>query len=241
MTVESALIEKPVQFLFGDRELLIDVIDMLSTSVDAIVSPSSKELSQSGGLSLQLSRDAGNELAEQCKQLIREYGQIDAGMAVYTSAGKLDYKAIIHAVGPVMGDGDEQRTLEQAISRSLQLCEINQWRSVAFPAISAGHHKISVDVCAQALFRAITRFWDARHECEVEKIIICLTERNFNSFCSAFRDYALENSAIEDGALDSGVNEQQSETDDEQVVGEVDLSDQDLENLGDDEVDGWFK
>ena len=225
------MIEKPVQFLFGDRELIIDVLDMLTAPVEVVVCPSSKALSQIGGLSLQLSDNAGDEVEQQCSQLIREYGQIDAGMAVYTTAGQLDYKAVIHAVGPVQGDGDEQRILEQSVSRSLQLCEINQWRSIAFPAISAGHHKVSVDICAQALFRAITHFWDARYECEVEKIIICLTQRNFNAFYSAFREHA----------LDSDIVEKQNGVDSEQQVGEVDLSDQDLDNIGDDAIDDWFK
>lgn len=223
--------QQPIQFLFGDRELVIDTGDILEMEAEVIVSSCNGSLTHEGGVSRHINQGAGVELNKQCSRLITEYGHIDSGMAVYTSAGKLAFKSIIHAVGPCMGEGEEQRKLEQAISRSLQLCEINQWHSIAFPAISTGHFNVPVSICAQAFFRSITRFWDARHESDVEKIILCLTQNKFDTFVSAFREDALESEHQETREQDASP----------QQAGEVDLSDMQDEDLHDDDMQDWFK
>ena len=138
--------KKAMQFLFGDRELILKVSDLLSAPVDVIVNPSNTGLSHGDGLAGQILQYAGEVLQKESDQLIREYGQLESGMAVYTTAGQLPYKAIIHAVGPKMGEGDEQEKIELAVSRSLKLCEINEWQSVAFPAISTGVFNVPVEV-----------------------------------------------------------------------------------------------
>jgi len=164
--------------------------------------------------------------------LIREYGQIDAGMAVYTSAGELPFKAIIHAIGPAMGEGDEQRKLEQAVSRSLQLCDMNEWRSVGIPVMGEGELALPIEMCAEAFFRAITRFWDARHDCAVEKVVVSLQQAQFRPFFDAFREQGF---TAEDGG------DPLSNTSAEEPVGEIDLSETDIAELDDEDISDWFK
>ena len=74
-----------MQFLFGDRELWIGIQDILATQVDVIVNPSDSELSHAEGLAGTILAAAGEELETQRRQLIQEYGQIESGMAVYTT------------------------------------------------------------------------------------------------------------------------------------------------------------
>lgn len=221
-----------MRFLFGDRELVLAVGDLLTAQVDVIVNPTNSELLHHGELAELISQQAGHQLQRDSEQLIREYGQIDTGMAVYTSAGDLPYKAVIHAVGPVMGEGDEQRKLEQAVSRSLQLCDMNEWRSVAFPAGHTENFDLPVELCAQAFFRAITHFWDARHECAVEKVAVILTEAHFRVFFDAFREQGL-------AGEDSIALASQSNSND--VAGEIELSEQDIAALADVDINKWFK
>jgi O-acetyl-ADP-ribose deacetylase (regulator of RNase III) len=114
-----------MQFLYGDRELWLGISDLLTAQVEVIVNPTNSELSHVEGLAGEILAAAGENLQDQSRQLIQEYGQIDSGMAVYTTAGSLPYKAVIHAVGPSMGEGDEQHKIEQTVSRSLLLCEAN--------------------------------------------------------------------------------------------------------------------
>ena len=224
--------EPDMRFLYGDRELLLVTGDLLAAQVDVIVNSSNRDLLHRGGVAQQVLQQAGSQLQQDSEQLIREYGQIDTGMAVYTTAGDLPYKAVIHAVGPSMGEGDEQRKLEQAISRSLQLCEMNEWRSIAFPAISTGNFEVPVEICAQAFFRAITRFWDARHECTVEKVIVCLRPRQFRPFFDAFREQGLT-ADVDDAAAGRITRDE--------AVGQIELSEEDIAELDDLDINKWFK
>ena len=218
-----------MQFLYGDRELWIGVNDLLTTEVEVIVNSANSELTHSRGLAAQILAAAGDELANQSAQLIREYGSIESGMSVYTTAGHLPYKAVIHAVGPIMGEGDEQHKIEQAVSRSLLLCETNDWHSIAFPPISTDFFNVPVEICAQAFFRAITHFWDARQESAVEKILICLTNENFRSFFDAFREDAIGEPA-----------EQTISITPKESVGYIALDEEELNEI-DDEIADWFK
>jgi O-acetyl-ADP-ribose deacetylase (regulator of RNase III) len=224
---------KSMQFLFGDRELLLLASDLLTAPVDVIVNPTDTALLHQHELASRLLLEAGEEMAQQSRQLIRQYGEIEAGMAVYTSAGNLSYEALIHTVAPGVGDADIQGVLQQSISRCLMLCETNAWGSIAFPALGVNENDLPVALCAQAFFRAITSFWDARFECAVEKIILCLEERQFRSFFDAFREDAIE---PESASVSSVAQEPESEN-----VGYVDLQQEDLDNLDDEEIAGWFK
>ncbi len=229
--------KQTMQFLFGDRELLLIMGDILSAPTDVIVNPANVGLSHGGGLAGQILQHAGDVLQQESDQFIREHGQLESGMAVYTSAGRLPYKAVIHAVGPIMGEGDEQLKIEQAVSRSLKLCEINEWQSIAFPAISTGIFRVPVEICARGFFRAITSFWDARMETSPEKIILYLTQKNFSYFFDAFRDEATESEALATTSTTDVLSDNQFEPE----PGYVDLSDEDISDSEDDEVNDWFK
>ncbi len=221
-----------MQFLYGDRELLLTASDLLAADVNVIVNSTDAELKHDNELSKNIIHAAGDQIHTESQLLIRQYGEIDTGMAVYTTAGDLAYEAVLHLVPPLYGEGDEQAILERSISRSLLICETNAWNSIAFPALGVIDKDIPVELCAQAFFRAITSFWDARIECEVEKIMLCLTAAQFDSFFHAFRNDAIAD--IEDVVAD---NVQDSETEN---IGIIDLKDMDTENI-DDEIQDWFK
>jgi len=223
-----------MQFLYGDRELIIKVGDILLEKVDVIVNSATSTLLHEHGLAAKIAIAAGSEMQNQSNQLISEYGSIDSGMAVYTEAFMLPFKAVIHAVGPKMGEGEEQQKLEHAVSRSMLLCETNDWSSIAFPAISTGNANVPVELCAQAFFRSIISFWDARHECALGKIVLCLPEKHFQVFFEAFRNDALvpQNDEIKSSGKTQDADE---------VVGYVDLSEEELQNLENDEISDWFK
>lgn len=225
-----------MQFLFGDRELLLNTGDVLSAPVEVIVSPGNPDLSHGEGLARQILEHAGDELQSESNQLIREYGKLESGMAVYTTAGRLPYKAVVHAIAPQMGEGDEQFKIEQVVARSLKICEINEWQSIAFPGLGTGVLKVPVEVCARAFFRAIISFWDARLESAPEKIILCLSQEEFRHFFDAFRGEAIETDTI-DTAKTLPEQEAESEPD----AGIIDLSEDDIAGLDDDSINDWFK
>lgn len=228
-----------MQFLFGDRELILRVEDLLTAQVDVIVNAANGSLLHGGGVAAQILEQGGAVIQEQSHQFIKEHGTLESGMVAFTAAGNLPYKAVLHAVGPRMGEGEEQRKIEQAVSRSLMLCSMHDWHSVAFPAISSGIFGVPIEIVAQGFFRSITSFWDARMDTPPDKVIICLTEKNFRPFLDAFRDESI--------MTDEEISQQNTavikpkSADKELAVGLVDLSDETISKLDDDEVNDWFK
>ncbi len=57
---------------------------------------------------------------------------------VWTSGGRLPAKYVIHAVGPVWGDGDEDAKLASAVEGSLALADELHCASISVPALSTG-------------------------------------------------------------------------------------------------------
>lgn len=235
--------KQTMQFLFGDRELVIKVADLLTAPVDVIVNPANGALSHGGGVAGQIAQQGGDVIQDESDLFIKEHGMLESGMVAFTSAGHLSYDAVIHAVGPKMGEGDEQRKIQLAVSRSLQLCDMHDWKSIAFPAISTGIFGVPIDISARAFFRAITSYWDARMDISPEKVIICLTEKNFHPFLHAFR----EESFVRDGGKDDAENRKMDEVmkknniDAEPSAGIVNLSEEDISLLVNDEMNDWFK
>jgi O-acetyl-ADP-ribose deacetylase (regulator of RNase III) len=76
---------------------------------------------------------------------------------VATTAGKLPFKGVIHAVGPRYGEGDEETKLAQALESAFRCARERGWQSVAFPAVSAGIFRVPLDICARAYLQAARR------------------------------------------------------------------------------------
>jgi O-acetyl-ADP-ribose deacetylase (regulator of RNase III) len=70
---------------------------------------------------------------------------------VITSAGNLDAKYVIHAVGPVWSGGHrgEEADLASAYQTALELAAANDCRSVALPALSTGAYRYPLDQAAR--------------------------------------------------------------------------------------------
>ena len=228
-----------MQFLFGDRELVIKVADLLAAPVDVIVNPANGGLSHGGGVAGQIAHQGGNIIQDESDQFIKEHGILESGMVAFTSAGQLPYEAVIHAVGPRMGEGDEQRKIEQAVSSSLMLCNMHDWNSVAFPAISAGIFGVPLEISARAFFKAITSFWDARMDTAPEKVVICLTEKSFQPFFKAFQEASKQPEHETHQKIKPTSIKQLSEA--ELPTGVVELTEQDIAELDNDAVSDWFK
>lgn len=231
--------KQSMQFLFGERELLLKVADLLAAPADVIVNPANGGLSHGGGVAGQISQQGGDIVQQQSDLFIKEHGILESGMVAFTSAGQLPFEAIIHAVGPRMGEGDEQRKIEQAVSSSLLLCNMHDWHTVAFPAISTGIFGVPIEISARAFYRAITSFWDARMDMAPDKVIICLTEKNFQPFFNAFREAAKLPGDVTQQAGNSETLNSNAEAD--LPVGVIDLSDLETTDEPNDEINDWFK
>ena len=60
-------------------------------------------------------RRRGSIIQEETDKIVTGRGLVPAGSAVITTAGKLPCKAVIHTVGPRMGEGNEDYKLRKAV------------------------------------------------------------------------------------------------------------------------------
>ena len=128
--------------------------DLLAEPVDAIVNAANGHLAHGGGVAAVIARAAGPALQEECERLVAARGPLATGSAVVTTAGRLPFKGVIHAVGPRHGEGEEEKKLVTALMASWELARENGWDSVSFPAVSSGIFAVPLPVCARAYLKA---------------------------------------------------------------------------------------
>jgi len=221
-----------MRFLYGDRELWLGVMDPLAARVEVIATSTNSLLEPADEIAHRIHAAAGDLMQKEKAQLLKEHGEIESGMAVFTTAGNLPYQSLIHAVVPLVNDDDQRGKIMQAVTNSLLLCETNDWASIAFSAICVDHSEANITTSAQAFYHAITRFWDARFDCSVMKIMLCLTEQALQPFFHAFREQA--------HVPETDKPEVKEQKQDIQSVGYVDLSEHDTD-VADEEINDWFK
>jgi O-acetyl-ADP-ribose deacetylase (regulator of RNase III) len=128
--------------------------NLLDEPVDAIVNAANGHLAHGGGVAGIIARAAGPELQKESDLLVQKHGSFPTGSAVVTTAGKLPFKGVIHAVGPRQGEGDEETKLVRALTSAFACAKERGWSSVSFPAVSSGIFAVPLDVCARAYVRA---------------------------------------------------------------------------------------
>jgi O-acetyl-ADP-ribose deacetylase (regulator of RNase III) len=119
-------------------QLEIEQGDITSEKVDAVVNAANSRLSHGGGVARAIAERGGKAIIKESQRWIEKYGPVTHSSPAYTSSGELPCKFVIHAVGPIWGEGEEERKLASAIRSSLELAEKLGAESIAFPAISTG-------------------------------------------------------------------------------------------------------
>ena len=160
----------------------VAVMDLLGAPVETIVNPANSGLSHGGGLAAIISNLAGPELDNESIKIIETVGRIPVTYAVPTKAYDLGFKGIIHAIGPRMGDGDEQIKEEKTIFNTLIVAERKKWQSVAFPALGTGIFMIPKELCARAFKEGINSYWQSHPDSIVDTIWLCLTLDDYPIF-----------------------------------------------------------
>lgn len=108
--------------------------DVTAERVDAIVNAANSNLSHRGGLAGAIVARGGKVIQEESDKL----APVATGDATVTSGGNLPCRWVIHAVGPIWGDGNEEASLRSAIRASLDRAAELGATSIAVPAISTG-------------------------------------------------------------------------------------------------------
>ncbi len=164
-------------------ETLIELVkgDITELQVDCIVNAANSMLKMGGGVAGAIRRKGGQKIQEECDKIVSKRGAIPVGEAAITSGGNLKAKYVIHAVGPIYGEGDEERKLRKATLNSLKLAEQYNISSIAFPAISTGYFGLPKRKCAEIMLPAAISY--VKGGTNIKRIIFCLyDDETFNIF-----------------------------------------------------------
>ncbi len=142
--------------------------DITGLEVEAIVNAANEQLQLGSGVAGAIREKGGPSIQEECDRI----GGTPVGTAVMTGAGNLKARQVIHAVGPRMGEGDEDRKLASAVRAALALADRRGLRSIALPAISTGVFGFPVERAARLMLTEVHRYLQGGTR--LERVVICL-------------------------------------------------------------------
>ncbi|GBD99189.1 O-acetyl-ADP-ribose deacetylase [bacterium BMS3Abin07] len=148
--------------------------DITERDVDAIVNAANSHLQHGGGVAGAIVRKGGQVIQDESDKI----GFTPVGHSSITGSGKLPCKAVIHTVGPRMGEGDEDNKLISAVNNALRLATENGFKSVSMPAISSGIFGFPKDRCAKILVGESAGFLNENPSSSLETIEFCIFDDN---------------------------------------------------------------
>ena len=168
--------------LMNDRIFLLQG-DITKQMTDAIVNAANSSLMGGGGVDGAIHRAGGSAILEDCRKIIARQGSCKTGEAVITSAGNLPAKYVIHTVGPVWNNGNnnEAEKLSNCYKNSLQLAVENNISSIAFPNISTGIYGYPKNEAALIAINTVSDF--IKNHSTIDKVVfVCFDNENYTIY-----------------------------------------------------------
>lgn len=165
-----------------DRKIRIMIGDITDRDTDAIVNAANSYLKHGGGVAGAIVKKGGQIIQEESDKI----GYLPTGFAAITTAGALKAKYVIHAVGPIWGQGQEEEKLRNAVLNSLKIADEYNLTSLSFPAISSGIYGCPKDMVARILIGTALEYLK-KENTTLKVIEFCLfDEETYRYFKSEF-------------------------------------------------------
>lgn len=159
--------------------------DITIFEVDAIVNAANSRLIPGGGVDGAIHAAGGPSIAEETSAIVAERGPLATGEAVATGAGALPALHVIHTVGPIWGQVNEESAvalLGACYANSLDLAESLGCSSVAFPNISTGVYGFPKDLAARTAVSSVAA-WLGTDPLSVKDItFVCFDDENLQIY-----------------------------------------------------------
>jgi O-acetyl-ADP-ribose deacetylase (regulator of RNase III) len=158
-----------MKWTINGKALVLLQGDITEMDTDAIVNAANQNLVLGAGVAGAIRTKGGPAIQEECNRI----GGAPVGGAAVTTGGNLKANYVIHAVGPRMGEGDEDEKLADATRNSLNLAKEKGLSSIAFPAISTGIFGFPKNRCAQIMLTTVVETLK-NEETSLEQVVFCL-------------------------------------------------------------------
>jgi O-acetyl-ADP-ribose deacetylase (regulator of RNase III) len=170
-----------IEWTGSGRKIRLVEGNIVLLNVEAVVNAANKSLILGGGVAGAIRNQGGHSIQEECNRI----GPIEVGEAALTGGGNLKARYVIHAVGPIYGEGDEDEKLARATFNSLKICAEKKIESVAFPAISTGIFHFPIRRCSDIMLKTAIAF--IRQNDFPKEIVFCLYgEKVYSLFTETF-------------------------------------------------------
>jgi len=151
--------------------------DITREAVDAIVNAANKTLQHGGGVALAIARRGGRIIQQQSNAWVRKYGPVTHNRPAVTDSGTLPCQFVLHAVGPIWGEGDESQKLAAAITGCLETASELGLHSIALPAISTGVYHFPVARAAGIFYHVIPAYFTGHPDSPLTLVKLVLYDK----------------------------------------------------------------
>ncbi|TFH32210.1 MAG: macro domain-containing protein [Anaerolineales bacterium] len=151
--------------------------DITRSRVDAVVNAANTQLQHGGGVAGAIARYGGPDIQSESDAWVRKHGPISHDKPALTSGGILHCQHVIHTVGPIWGEGDEDHKLECSVQSALRLADQLGCKSVALPAISTGIFGFPIDRGARVILDAMIAYLQSQSDGRLRRIAITLIDK----------------------------------------------------------------
>ena len=154
---------------FKDTEIKIVQGDITKLKVDAIVNAANNKLIMGGGLAGAIKKAGGKEIETEALKK----GPVKVGDAIFTSAGKLGAKYVIHAATMGMDFKTDEEKVRSSCKNALMVAEKLRVSSIALPALGCGVGGFPLKACAKIMAQEVMKHLRGS-DTTLKKVVFCL-------------------------------------------------------------------
>ena len=162
--------------------------DITAETTDAIVNAANAYLQHGAGVAGAILRRGGPEIQRESDAWVKAHGPVSHAASAWTSGGNLACRNVIHAVGPVWGDGDEDAKLAEAVSGCLRVADQLKLVSIAIPAISTGIFGFPKERAAGVMLASIREYLAKPSGIKLVRIVL-FDNATITAFEKAWHDH----------------------------------------------------
>lgn len=173
-----------------DTEVRVVQGDITQVKVDAIVNAANNKLVMGGGVAGAIKKKGGKVIEEEAAKL----GPIRIGEAVFTSAGNLPSKYVIHAATMGLDFKTDEVKIRDSCRNALKVAEELRIQSIAFPALGCGVGGFPLLASAKIMSQEVFKYLRDK-KTSLKEVIFCLFDLEaydiFNKGVISYLEYII--------------------------------------------------